>query len=328
MPRKEGQKRKLLALLEIFIRRTDPEHPLSVPQLVELLGEAGIQAERKSLYDDIAALQELGYAIELQRGRGGGYYLAEGPFELAELKLLVDAIQASRFITRRKSNRLIEKLEKFTSVYRENELRRQVLVSGRVKAQDESIYYWVDTLHKAIDRGRQITFQYRNWNLDKRLAARRDGRLYQVSPWALVWESGNYYLVAYSEGGLRHYRVDKMTQVTLLENTPREGAAEYSRFDVTAYIKGMFGMFRGEETLVTLRCENGMANAMIDRFGTEPILVPQEDGEHFNIQVRIQPSPQFYGWVAGFGGQVEVLSPPAVRREMAETAQKLAEQYR
>lgn len=329
MPRKEGQKRKLMALVEIFTRRTDPEHPLSVPQLVALLEAQGIQAERKSLYDDIATLQEMGYAIELRRGRRGGYYLAEGVFEMAELKLLVDAIQASRFITRRKSTRLIEKLEKFASTYQESQLRRQVLVSGRVKAQEEGIYYGVDALHRAIDQGRQITFVYRQWNVNKRLVERHDGKLYQVSPWALVWESGNYYLIAYlPEKGLRHFRVDKMNKVTVLENTTREGKEEYRNFDVTTYVQQLFGMFNGEERKVTLRCENELAGAIIDRFGTGPILVPREDGKHFDVTVPVQVSPQFYGWVAGFGGGIEVISPGEVRRGMADAVSKLYEQYR
>lgn len=330
MARKEKQKLKLIKLGEIFTRHTDQNHPLSVPQLVDMLAAEGVQAERKSLYDDIATLQELGYNIELQRGRGGGYYLAEGQFELAELKMLVDAIQASRFITKRKSNKLIEKLEKFTSTYQENELRRQVLVSGRIKSPEENIYYSVDALHRAIDQGHQITFKYRNWNMDKRLVERHGGALYQVSPWALVWENGNYYLVAYlaEKEQLRHFRVDKMWRVNVLENTHREGAEAYRKFNVTDYVQQMFGMFNGAETKVTLRCENEMVGAMIDRFGTGPILVPQEDGEHFNITVTVQISEQFYGWVAGFGGKVEVISPENARQKMAETVCKLYEQYK
>lgn len=330
MARKEGQKLKLIKLKEIFTRYTDQDHPLSVPQLVDRLEKEGIQAERKSLYDDIEALQALGCNIELQRGRGGGYYLAEGEFQMAELKMLVDAIQASRFITKRKSNMLIEKLEKFTSVYQENQLRRQVLVSGRIKSTEESIYYNVDALHRAIDQGCQITFKYRNWNMDKRLVERKDGAAYRVSPWALVWESGNYYLVAYNaeEQRLRHFRVDKMAKVNLLENKPREGAAAYREFNVTTYVQQTFGMFGGTETKVTLRCENKMVGAMIDRFGTDPILVPQEDGEHFHMTVTVQTSPQFYGWVAGFNGAVEVIGPEKARAEMAETVKKLYEQYK
>ena len=225
MSRKEGQKRKLLVLLEILARETDEKHPLSVPQLVEKLQEHGVVAERKSVYDDLNTLNNLPdtkYEIVQQRGRGGGYYMTEAPFELAELKLLVDAVYASKFITARKSKILIDKLGQFTSTYRQEELDRKVLVSGRIKSTDEKILYTVDALHAAITAGEQVTFKYCDWNLQKRMAPRHDGQLYRVSPWVLVWENGNYYLIAYTEGRLKHYRVDKMQNVHQLPNTTRE----------------------------------------------------------------------------------------------------------
>ena len=197
MSRKEGQKRKLLVLLEILARETDEKHPLSVPQLVEKLQEHGVVAERKSVYDDLNTLNNLPdtkYEIVQQRGRGGGYYMTDAPFELAELKLLVDAVYASKFITARKSKILIDKLGQFTSTYRQEELDRKVLVSGRIKSTDEKILYTVDALHAAITAGEQVTFKYCDWNLQKRMAPRHDGQLYRVSPWVLVWENGNYYL--------------------------------------------------------------------------------------------------------------------------------------
>ena len=207
MSRKEGQKRKLLVLLEILARETDEKHPLSVPQLVEKLQEHGVVAERKSVYDDLNTLNNLPdtkYEIVQQRGRGGGYYMTDAPFELAELKLLVDAVYASKFITARKSKILIDKLGQFTSTYRQEELDRKVLVSGRIKSTDEKILYTVDALHAAITAGEQVTFKYCDWNLQKRMAPRHDGQLYRVSPWVLVWENGNYYLIAYTEGRLKH----------------------------------------------------------------------------------------------------------------------------
>ena len=210
MSRKEGQKRKLLVLLEILARETDEKHPLSVPQLVEKLQEHGVVAERKSVYDDLNTLNNLPdtkYEIVQQRGRGGGYYMTEAPFELAELKLLVDAVYASKFITARKSKILIDKLGQFTSTYRQEELDRKVLVSGRIKSTDEKILYTVDALHAAITAGEQVTFKYCDWNLQKRMVPRHDGQLYRVSPWVLVWENGNYYLIAYDDRSrdIRHY---------------------------------------------------------------------------------------------------------------------------
>lgn len=331
MPRKEGQKRKLLALLDIFIRETDEAHPLSVPRLVELLQSKGIDAERKSVYDDIETLNELpGGAFEIlqHRGRGGGYYMNDTPFELPELKLLVDAVFASKFITVKKSKALIEKLGRFTSRYQEDALNRQVLVSGRVKSQDEKIWYSVDILHSAITQGCQVTFKYCDWTTDKKMQPRHGGKLYKVSPWALVWENGNYYLIAFVDGQLRHYRVDKMQGAKLQPDDARQGSDAFAEFDVNVYTQQMFGMFNGPVKKVTLRCENRLAGAMIDRFGTEPMLFPCEGGEKFDLHVTIQMSPQFFGWLAGFGAGVEIVAPADVRAEMRRTLDTLQEVYR
>ena len=324
MPKQEGQKSKLLTLLRILEQKTDEEHLLNVPQLVQLLEQQGILAERKSIYSDIDTLRSLGFDIQLRRGRGGGYWLASRTFELSELKLLVDAVQASKFITKAKSRELIKKLERFTSRYQEDELQRQVLVSGRYnKASDERIYYSVDALHRAIFEKRQITFTYREWNMEKRLVARHNGKLYCVSPWALVWENGNYYLIAYSEGKLKNYRVDKIAHVELLD-ADREGAEAYAQFDVNQYVQQMFDMFGGKEENVTLLCDKKLVGAIIDRFGTGPILIPCEDGEHFRVHVQVQVSPRFFGWVAGFDGGVQIAAPASVRRKMAACMHKNA----
>src|SRR5699024_10567478 len=185
-------------------------------QLVEKLQERGIEAERKSVYGDLNTLNSLPgapYEIVQLRGRGGGYYMTDALFELAELKLLVDAVYASKFITARKSKTLIDKLGQFTSRYRQAELDRKVLVSGRIKSTDEKILYTVDALHTAITAGGQVQVIYCDWTLQKKMLPRHEGQLYRVSPWVLVWENGNYYLIAYTEGRLKHYRVDKMQNV-------------------------------------------------------------------------------------------------------------------
>lgn len=331
MPRKEGQKLKLLTLLWILARQTDEEHTLSVPRLVEALAEHGVVAERKSIYDDIETLNgipDTPIEIVQQRGRGGGYYMTDTPFELAELKLLVDAVYASKFITARKSKQLIDKLGNFTSTYRQEGLDREVLVSGRVKSQDEKIFYSVDTLHSAITQKIQVRFKYCDWDLHKKMTPRHDGQIYQVSPWAMVWADGNYYLIAYTEGRLKHYRVDKMLNVQLLPETERAGAEEYAEFDVNVYMQQMFGMFNGPVKRVRLRCENRFAGAMLDRFGTEIILQPCADSVHFNLEVEVQVSPQFFGWIAGLGTGVEITGPADVRAEMRRTLDNLQDLYR
>lgn len=309
MPRAEGQKAKLLVLKQIFERKTDEEHMLSVPQLLDALEKAGMPAERKSIYSDIDALRRGGVDVELARGRGGGYYLASRTFELPELKLLVDSVQASQFITKKKSEVLIKKLESLTSDYQAGQMQRQVFVSGRVKTMNESIYYTVDTLHSAIAQDRQVTFQYLEWSLNKKKMPRKNGALYQVSPWALVWSDSKYYLIAFSEGEIRHYRVDKLREPALTD-LPREGKAQFRAQDLGAYTNQVFGMFGGEVEKVTLRCANRLVGVMLDRFGTGVLLSPQMDGAHFHLTVPVAVSPQFLGWVCGFGDEIEVLNPP------------------
>lgn len=327
MPRAEGQKAKLLVLLELFRHKTDAEHKLTVPQIVEHLQAQGFAAERKSVYSDIAALQAAGYDIEQQRGPGGGYYLAQRQFELPELKLLVDAVQASRFITKRKSEQLIKKLESLASEAQARQMQRQVLVAGRVKTMNESIYYNVDELHAAISADRQVSFLYSDWTLEKKKQPRRGGARYLASPWALAWDNDNYYLIAYQQGaGIRHYRVDKMSRIQLEEGKPRQGKREFEGFDMAAYTKAMFGMFGGAQQTVRLRCKNSLVGVMLDRFGAEVALVNQQQ-DTFDLYIQAAVSPQFVGWVCGFEGDVQVLEPPGARQKLAQLAGRLAGQY-
>ena len=290
MPKQEGQKSKLLALLHIFEQQTDEEHLLNVPQLVELLARQGILCERKSVYSDIDALNALGYDIRLRRGRSGGYWMATRPFELAELKLLVDVVQASRFITQRKSRELIQKLEQFVSAKEATQLQRQVYVAGRVKTENESIYYNVDFIHRAIQENRQISFQYMEWTLDRRLVPRKGGERYVISPWALSWNDENYYLIGYDAAAdqLKHYRVDKMgsIQLTALE---REGGSAFKSFDIAAYTNKTFGMYGGKEETVSLEFADRLIGVVIDRFGKETDIRRLAEGT-FRIRVKVAVS--------------------------------------
>ena len=229
MPKQEGQKSKLLALLHIFEQQTDEEHLLNVPQLVELLARQGILCERKSVYSDIDALNALGYDIRLRRGRSGGYWMATRPFELAELKLLVDAVQSSRVISKASSDKLIHKLEGLASQYEGSQLQRQVYVDGRPKSANKDLPYSVDALFTAINTGRMVRFRYK-----------KAGRPapYTISPWQMAWENGCYYLIAYQDEkepvGIRHYRVDKMAGVTVLDE-PRRGKEQFADLDLYEY---------------------------------------------------------------------------------------------
>ena len=324
MPRNEGQKVKLLVLLRILERYTDEEHLLSVPRMLQLLEEQGVPAERKSIYSDLAALQELGYDIVQQRGRSGGYYLASRAFQLPELKLLADAVQASRFITRKKSDQLIRTLSRFASEYQARDLKRQVFASSRVKTMNESIYYNVDALHRAIAEDQQVQFVYQEWDLEKKRVARRGGSAYVVSPWALLWENENYYLVAFAEGqGLRHYRVDKMATITLLPQR-RLGAQEYDPQQMQQYAKPMFNMFGGPVRRVQFDCEEAMIGPMLDRFGLEATVVPQPQGR-FHLYAEVAVSPTFFGWVCGFGGKVRIAGPEDVKQQFRRLLCTLAQ---
>lgn len=323
MPRKEGQKAKLVRLAQIFAEETDENHRLSVNRLVERLDERfGIEAERKSIYDDIDTLRQLGFDILQQRGRGGGYCMGERTFELAELKLLADAVQASRFITARKSEKLIQKLSRFASIYQAQDLRRQVFASSRVKTMNESIYYTVDELHRAIAEDRQVSFVYVDWNREKQRVPRHEGKRYRVSPWALLWEEENYYLVGFDpeSKALRHYRVDKMEKLFQLKKK-REGADVYDPQKMRDYAKPLFGMYSGKVERVNLACREELVGPMLDRFGTDVTLIPVEEG-WVHIHADVAVSPTFFGWLCGFGGRVRIVEPTEVRNQFEDHLKK------
>lgn len=307
-----NQKAKILYLMQLFLEETDIEHPLSRKQLEEKLADIGIHAERKSLYNDIDTLKLFGMDIAYRKERPEGYYLASRKFELPELKLLVDAVQSSRFITEKKSSELIRKIESLASKQEAKQLQRQVMVADRIKAMNESIYYNVDKLHTAIARNQQILFQYFEWTVKKEIRLRKGGAFYQISPWALTWDSENYYLIGYdAEAGiLKHFRVDKMLRIGLLDE-PRFGQEEFGRFDLAHYTKKTFGMFGGEEEALRIRFQNKYIGVVIDRFGKDVPVRP--DGEdHFIARVEAAVSEQFFGWVTGLGTGVEILSPAHV----------------
>ena len=309
MARSANQKLKLLYLCRILMEQTDEDHPLSVQELIAQLAQYDIQAERKSIYDDLDALARFGVDVQCRKGRSPGWFVGGRDFELPELKLLVDAVQSSRFITRKKSDTLIRKLERLASVYQARQLQRQVFVSGRIKVMNESIYYNVDKLHAAIASKRSITFQYFDYNMYRQKVFRRNGSRYTVSPYGLIWNNDNYYLVAYDSEHrqMRHYRVDKMAEITVTR-LPREGTDEYPAFDIAAYGQKHFGMYSGEEMTVTLRAKSSMAGVVLDRFGLDVILVP--DGpDYFTVSIPLVLSPQFFGWLFALEPDVTLTAP-------------------
>ena len=327
MPKSPNQKLKLLVLLRYLMRNSDEAHPVTVQDMIEELARQDISAERKTIYDDIESLRRFGVDIVQRKDKSTGYYVAARDFELPELKLLVDSIQSSKFITQRKTLSLIKKLENLASVYDAQLLERQVYVRGRVKSMNESVYYNVDEISGAISRDRAIRFKYFEFTLAGERRYRHEGAWYLVSPFALIWDDENYYLLAWdaSSARLKHYRVDKMSQIEALEQR-REGKEAFRKLDMASYSQRVFGMFAGEEKRVRLRFLNHLAGAVIDRFGKDTILTPDGD-EHFIIAVDLVVSPQFFAWVFGFGAEAEILSPESVRRQMGREAASIAALY-
>ena len=325
MPKSANQKLKLLCLCKLLWEFTDEEHTLTVPEIISRLEEWDIRAERKSIYSDMEALRQFGLDVQCRKGRSPGWFLGERPFQLAELKLLVDAVQSSRFITQRKSSRLTHKWEPQAGPPRARQLQRQVYVDRRVKTMNESIYYPIDKLHTAIANRKTVTFLYFEYNVRKEKVFRHEGRRYTVSPAGLIWDNENYYLAGYDHrsGELRHYRVDKMADlaVTCL---PLTGVPEH--FDMAAYAGKHFGMFSGREGQVTLRCRSSLVGVVLDRFGLDAILVP--DGEsHFTVTVSAVVSPQFLGWLFGLGDGVQLLRPQWAVEALQQQLSAVSELY-
>lgn len=324
-----NQKLKILYLMKILLEKTDETHSITMPEIIAELKAYGVNAERKSIYSDIENLRLYGLDIIGEKeDKTFAYRIGGRQFELAELKLLVDSVQASKFITTKKSNQLIKKIESLASKYEAAQLQRQVYTSERIKTVNEGIYYNVDQIHSAIASNVQITFQYFNWDVNKKQILRKDGALYQVSPWALSWDDENYYMVAYdsAEEQIKHFRVDKMLHINL-SNERREGSQKFKAFDMGAYAKKMFGMFSGEEEMVKIMCKNELAGVMIDRFGKDVTMV-KVDPEHFYVNVKVAVSLQFLSWVMALGDGAKLVAPERVVDRVREEIERLVEQYK
>lgn len=328
MARSSFQKLKILYEMEYLLRNSDEEHPVSVARLIAELDSHGISAERKSIYDDIECLREFGLDI-LQSGAGksSGYYVASRDFELAELKLLVDSVQSSKFITQKKTLSLIGKIENLASCHEAKTLRRQVYVSNRIKTMNESIYYSVDEIHRGIAENRKIRFHYFEYTVQKERRFRRDGAWYVISPFALNWDDENYYLVGFDSelGIIKHFRVDKMADIEVTEEL-RDGEEIYAALDMGVYARKTFGMFTGDETSVRLQFENDLVGAVLDRLGRDVMLIPDGDS-HFTVRTDVVVSPQFFAWVLGFGKKAKILEPERVVNQLKDHIDQIRQLY-
>ena len=299
MSRNPMQKQKLLYLRKILLEKTDENHGLTSSEILAELALYGITAERKSLYDDLQVLEKFGMDICKSKSSTVKYYVASREFELPELKLLVDAIQSSKFITEKKSISLIHKLEGLASVHDGKELQRQVFVANRAK-----------TMNERIVKREKI----------------RDGG-YTASPWALCWDDENYYLIAYDTcaDSIKHYRVDKMDDIEVLDDE-RDGGKTFEKFDPADYSKGVFSMFGGEKATVKLSVDNDCIGVIVDRFGRD-IFVTKESDTTFGVSVDIMTSKQFYAWVFGLGGKVRIISPQNVVDEFKKQLENVNDSF-
>lgn len=320
-------KLKILYLMKILLEKTDENHSITMEEILSSLESYGIVAERKGIYGDFELLENYGFEVIMEKRNRNSYYkVVSRQFELAELKLLVDSVQSARFISEKKSNDLIKKIEGLASKYEASELQHQVFVTERVKTLNERVYYNIDAIHNAITQNAMISFQYFTWDDNKKMVLKHDGKVYKESPWAMTLAEENYYLVCFDEQeGIKYFRVDKMTQIRILDDK-REGKKEFERFDIADYAKKRFRMYDGPETKVKLRCKKEFANAIIDRFGKDVFMKPVDAG-HFEVFVDVAVSKQFFAWVMAMNDGVEIVGPDEVVEDVKKMIKELSKQY-
>ena len=325
MPKSDNQKLKIFYILDYLQRNSHQDHPVRASELIDMLQRNyNIACERKTIYSDIQALQDYGVDIESIPGKNGGYYIASRNFELPELKLLIDAVQSSRFLTEKKSRELIEKLCNQCSIHDARLMRRDMLVSGRVKSMNETIYYNVDAIQDAISMNRVISFRYFDWGIDGKRKYREKN--YYASPYGLCQDNENCYLLAHSpRHGITSYRVDRMSEITITEDV-RTPCPELTGKALHEHANRLFQMFAGDSVNVKMRFHKTLANVVIDRFGRDTILIP-EGNEYFNFTVNVAVSPMFLSWVIGFGSKAKILYPQSVIDECRQMCQEAMAQY-
>ena len=324
MPKSDNQKLKILYILDYLQRNSHEDSPVRAAQLIAMLDQHNISCDRKTVYSDIAALQDYGVDIVSIPGKNGGYYVASLNFELPELKLLIDAVLSSRYLTEKKSRELIEKLCDQCNEQDAKLMRRNVLVSGRVKSMNESIYYNVDAIQEAITQNRQISFRYFDWELGGKRRYRE--KEYLASPYGLCQDNENCYLLAYSDRhGITSYRVDRMSDIRL-SDMPRVSCPELTGKAFHEHANRLFQMYSGDAVNVKLRFHRSLINVVIDRFGKDTMLIPDGE-EYFNFTVKVAVSPMFLTWVIGFGAKAKILYPESVIQKCKALCQEAMSQY-
>ncbi len=324
MPKSPNQKLKLLYIRDYLMKYTDEEHHVSSKDITAFLNQHDIEVERKTIYSDIESLKSYGVDIN---NDGKGYYIGERDFEPSEIKLLVDIVQSSKFITERKTNTLIRKLEELTNKYEADSLQRRVYVHNRIKSMNESVYINVDAISNAINEDKKIQFKYFFTKVDKKPEYKNEGCLYEISPYALIWDDENYYMLGFDSNKdiMKHYRVDRMKYIRVTDII-RDGKEEFEKTDLSTYNTKVFSMFGGKPEKVTMRFTTDLVDAVIDRFGKDVMIIDEFDG-HFLITVDVVVSNPFFGWVFGFKNKCEIVEPESVRNQLVDMAQSLVENY-
>jgi predicted DNA-binding transcriptional regulator YafY len=301
------QKSRLIFLLELLNRETDEEHPTTISEIIDRLNAEGFSANRHTVVGDINTLMAHGVDIVRNKSRQNQYFIGDRHFELPELTLLVDAVQAARFISAKQSNALITKLSSLASVHQADRFNRQLYVDKQVKSVNEKVLYTVDLLHTAIHSGKKVSFQYFEYTATKKKVLKHGGQIYQFSPFALLWNNDSYYVLGFSEshGKVVKFRVDRMATPTVME-VP--AVSKPKGFRVEEYAKSVFSMYDEETRTVTLKCENSLMKSIVDRFGAKA-KTSANDEKHFTAEVEVSVSPTFFGWVVGFGGKMSITEP-------------------
>lgn len=325
MAKTANQKLKLFYIADYLYRKTDENHSVTTQEIIAMLARNGIEAERKTIYSDIEALKLYGFDIIISKGRHGGISMLSREFQLSELKLLVDAVQSSRFITSKKSMDIIKKLGSLASDYEKDDLQREVYILNRIKNDNENIFYSTDAIHKAIHEDKMISFRYFNYSTDKKKVYHKDGNVIKVSPFGLQYDSEKYYLIAFDgyASKIKHYRVDKMEGVTVLEDS-RDGKGYFRQFDLAEYANATVTMYQGEVADVTLRLPEKLAGVVIDKFGKKCKFIKADNGE-YTVTVKAAMTPTLYSWVFTFGGEMKITAPEKAVTEYREQIKKALE---
>lgn len=334
MPKNSRQKQKLLYILKLLYEKTDENNGVTVSQIIDYLAQQDIKAERKSIYDDIKTLKEFGIDIISTKSTTVHYFLASREFELYELKLLVDAVQSSKFITLKKTNELIAKLETLCGEHDAKKLQRQVVVANRIKSINERIHFNIDSVHEAINSGNKISFYYCQWEVTRDMSQkivkkrRNNGDKYVVSPWSLCWDDENYYLIAYDSKSekIKHYRIDKMESVDILYKEKRDGRQLFSKFDMAIYSKQIFGMFGGNLVDIKVRFDNSLIGVVVDKFSKNVFVSVNDDGT-FDMSAKVMLSPNFYGWIFALKDKAKILYPQSAKDEFLSYINDIKDNY-